>query len=68
MEQQDDGTYEQRPIPGKMAVSYAFGGIPPLDMEQARTANLDQYVRARATYDRYRILLAAGMSALPKKV
>lgn len=67
MKRLDDGTYEERTIPGKMAVSYAFGGIPPLDMEQARTINLDQYLRARVTYNHYRTLLSAGMSKLPKK-
>lgn len=65
MTEQPDGTYEPTLIPGKMSVSYGFGGTEALDMEKARGANLDQYRRARDCYARYRDLLAAGLASMP---
>ena len=62
-----DGRYRDEPIPGKMMARYGIGGTPPLDMEQARADNLNQYRRARESYDRYRILLTVSMSRLPRK-
>ena len=47
MTRQPDGTYLPTPIAGKMSVRYDFGGTEPLDMEDARAANLEQYRRAR---------------------
>lgn len=45
---------------------YGFGeGIPPLDLEKAHAANLEQYRRARKCYESYRKLLATGMKAMP---
>lgn len=65
MTKQADGTYEPTPIPGKMSVSYGFGGTPPLDMEEARTVNLEQYQRARICYLNYRNVLAAALATMP---
>ena len=65
LERQPDGTYLQVSVPGKMVVSYGFGGTPPLDMEAARVANLEQYRRARACFERYRRLLSGAMTELP---
>jgi hypothetical protein len=65
MKKQSDGRFRPIPIPGKMSVSYGFGGTPPLDLEDARTANLDQYSRARTCYERYRHVLGIGMARLP---
>jgi hypothetical protein len=65
--EQPDGTWIPTPIPGKVAVSYAFGGMDPLDMERARTANVDQYLRARACYSAYCSLLASGMALIPRR-
>lgn len=65
MTKQVDGTFIPTPIPGKMAVEYGLGGTSPLDMEEARIANLNQYYRARTCYEHYRSLLAAGMAAMP---
>ena len=64
MIKQPDGTYRDIPT-GKMVASYGFGGTPPLDLEKARLANLEQYQRARRCYESYRKLLAAGLEKMP---
>lgn len=64
---QADGSYLQVPVPGKMVVSYGFGGTPPLDMEAARVANLEQYRRARVCFEAYRGLLFDAMTGLPAR-
>ena len=66
--EQADGTFKDEPVPGKMAVSYGFGGTPPLDLEQVRRENLTQYLRARTGYTRYRSLLFLGMGKLPAAI
>ena len=65
LQMQPDGSYRDMPVPGKMVVSYGFGGTPPLDMEAARMANLEQYRRARACFEHYRRLLSGAMAELP---
>jgi len=65
MTKQTDGTYEPTPISGKMSVNYGFGGTPPLDMEEARTVNLEQYQHARICYLSYRNVLAAALATMP---
>lgn len=65
LERQPDGAYRQVAVPGKMVVSYGFGGTPPLDMEAYRIANLEQYRRARACFERYRRLLSDAMAGIP---
>jgi len=65
LQMQLDGSYRDMPVPGKMVVSYGFGGTPPLDMEAARIANLEQYRRARACFEHYRRLLSGAMAELP---
>ena len=65
---QADGSYLQVAVPGKMVVSYGFGGTPPLDMEAARVANLEQYRRARACFEAYRGLLSDAMTGLPARM
>ena len=65
LERQPDGSYLQVAVPGKMVVSYGFGGTPPLDMEATRIANLEQYRRARACFERYRRLLSDAMAGMP---
>lgn len=64
---QPDGTALLTPVPGKMAVSYSFGGTPPLDMDKAWSDSFDQYVRARRCYQRYRDVLTMAMAELPIK-
>ncbi|MCI5218557.1 MAG: hypothetical protein D3914_05055 [Candidatus Electrothrix sp. LOE2] len=65
MKKQPNGTYTET-LNGKVGPSYSFGGgTPPLDLEKAHAANLEQYRRARKCYESYRKLLAAGMEAMP---
>lgn len=64
MVKQADGTWAPTPIPGKLSPSYGFGGTLPLNMEEARAANLEQYQRARSCYESYRKLLAAGTALI----
>ena len=65
MTKQPDGTYNLTPIPGKLSVTYGFGGTPPLDMKKACAANLEQYRRARECYGNYRKLLATALASMP---
>ncbi|MGQ0502172.1 MAG: hypothetical protein ACT4P0_06125 [Panacagrimonas sp.] len=54
------------PLPGMTAASYGYGAIQPLDMEEARLRNLDQYWRGLRCYTAFRQLLSIGMSNLPE--
>jgi hypothetical protein len=65
LERQADGSYLQIAVPGKMVVSYGFGGTPPLDMDATRIANLEQYRRARECFESYRRLLSDAMAEMP---
>lgn len=65
LERQPDGSYLLVSVPGKMVVSYGFGGTPPLDMDAARMANLEQYQRARECFLSYRAILSDAMSGMP---
>lgn len=64
LEEQADGSYLQVSVPGKMVVSYGFGGTPPLDMEAARIANLEQYRRTRECFESYRRFLSNAMAGM----
>lgn len=57
MERQPNGTFEAVEDPNKASVSYGFGGTPPLNLEKARAANLEQFYVARGAYASYRGLL-----------
>ena len=46
------------------AVSYGFGGTPPLDLEAVRAANLCQYEKARSCYVEYRAFLDAAVEEI----
>jgi len=60
--QLEDGIYEMVPIPGKLTVSYGFGGTPPLDLQKAWEANVEQFAIARECYNRYRQLLEKAIA------
>ena len=60
-----DGTFKLVTVQGKMVPSYGFGGLPPLDLEQGRIANLEQYELARACYLEYTRLLESVVSQIP---
>jgi hypothetical protein len=66
MEKQPNGTYKQVPVAGRMAVSYAIGGTPPLDLEAARQLNHAQYLLARGAYSLYKDLMFKLLGQLPK--
>lgn len=63
--QKPDGTFSPSLIPGKVSVSYGFGGTPPLDMDKAQVSNFEQYLRSRSCFECYRSLLAAAMTTMP---
>lgn len=58
--------YEMTKVPGKVQVSYGFGGTPPLDLEMARRLNLEQFYAARDCYAKYLSLVTDSIKALPK--
>ena len=67
MKEQSDGTYRAKPIPGKLSVSYGFGGLRPIDLEEARQLNLKQYQLARACYNQYFELLKSKVVCIKTK-
>lgn len=68
LERQADDRYREVPVPDRMAVSYGFGGIPPLDMDQARTLNVDQFELARTCFQAYVALLRVAIAAIPDRL
>lgn len=60
-----DGLYYPQRIPGVLWVSYGYGGTDPLDYEESRLANLDQYRKARTYYSNLRAVLASRMKLMP---
>ena len=65
LEQQPDGTYRDTPIPGKLSVRYGYGGTPPLQLADAWTANLEQFVHAKTCFDAFVVLLTEAVGAMP---
>lgn len=63
--EQTDGTFVMVSQPGKIAISYTFGGTAPLDVDASRVTNLEQYRIARQCYVHYRALM---MAALDRRV
>jgi hypothetical protein len=62
---QPDGSYEPI-LTDRVSACYSAGrGTPPLDLEKAHAANLEQYRRVRKCYESYRKLLATGMEVMP---
>lgn len=62
--QNDRGTFDEVEVDGKMSVQYGFGGMSPLDLEEARVANVEQFLKARHCYALYRqLLVMAGVGA-----
>lgn len=62
--EQSDGTYQQEEIPGKKAVSYGFGGVRPLTLDEIIDVNLREYYLATAGIDAYSALLMEMMEAI----
>ena len=67
MERQPDGTCRAEPIPGKLSVSYGFGGTQSINLEEARTLNLQQYRLARTGYNQYYELLKSKVIGIKSK-
>ncbi len=57
--------FEEAQIPGKLSVSYSFGGTPQLDLSDVRLLNLEQFKIARNCYLEYRTLLESLCSSIP---
>jgi len=66
METQPDGAVRKVEVPGKYVASYAFGGLPPLDLEVARIASLNQYNIARMCLEKFTAVLQANAGTLPR--
>lgn len=66
MEPQPDGTVREVEIPGKYVASYRFGGLEPLDLEQARLASLGQYKVARTCFQKFTATLEANANSPPR--
>jgi len=52
-----DNSYVEKPVLGKMSVSYGVGGTPALNLEETQVRNYEQYSLARDCYMLYRKLL-----------
>ncbi|KGH28531.1 hypothetical protein P353_15160 [Comamonas testosteroni] len=51
-------------VQGQMRVSYGFGGISPLSSEDARLANMGEFMKALRCYELYRrLLVSAGIES-----
>jgi hypothetical protein len=66
METQLDGSGRIVDVPGKYVASYSFGGVEPLELENARTANLSQYRLARDCFAAFTAVLEANADTLPR--
>lgn len=66
MEPQEDGTGRIVEVPDRYVASYAIGGLQPLDIDTARTANVEQYTVARACFDFFTGILKSHADRLPR--
>jgi hypothetical protein len=57
LEPRGDGYFHDVPVPGQISISYGFGGTDPLDLNQVREANVQQFEVAVACFDHYITLL-----------
>lgn len=64
LEKVEDGSFVPTNVTGKVAVSYAYGGTPPLDLKTVRAANLQQYEKTRTCYVEFRTLLEAAVGEI----
>lgn len=65
MVRQQNGSFNDEPVPGKQAVSYGFGGTPPLPMQDVFAANLAEFANARACFAAYVHVLNGALDDLP---
>ncbi len=59
------GTFKLVTVPNKWVVQYGFGGTPPLNLENARITNLQQFEIARGCYVLYIELLRSLVLKIP---
>ena len=59
-----DGTYSVDESSTKTALSYAFGGTPPLKLREMHAANQSEFDHARAAFEAYRDLLRELLDAI----
>ena len=59
-----DGTYSMNEGSTKTAVSYAFGGTPPLKLREMHAANQSEFDHVRAAFEAYRDLLRELLDAI----
>ena len=60
--QNSRGTFDEIVLPNQMRVRYGIGGTTPLNSEEARTANMVEFMKARRCYALYRqLLVSAGV-------
>lgn len=64
LEQAEDGTHNVVQVPGKVSVSYGFGGTPPLSLDKVWMANLEQFNLAKVCYQEYLALLRRVVSTI----
>jgi hypothetical protein len=61
---QPDGSYKMVQVPGRRAVTYGFGGTPPLGLADMRIANGAEFQSARATLLAYEDLVREILAAM----
>lgn len=65
--EQEPGRFVLVDIPGKVQVSYGFGGRQALDLTETYAANLQQYQRARECFEAYVGILDAALEQMPRQ-
>jgi len=66
LDEQPDGTFLKKDVPGRFKTRYGCGGVHPLDPERARDANLEQYRLTRKCFDHLTSFLAEHAAKLPR--
>lgn len=61
-----DGSLEPRRVPGRLWVSYGYGGTDPLDFVASLVFNREQYDLTRSCYSELRTLLRCRLASVPK--
>lgn len=64
---QADGSYRFKQVPGKMDISYSFGGIGPLTLKEIIEANSREYELAAIALDAYSDLLREVLAAMRER-
>ena len=65
LDRQANGSFNEEAVPGRQAVSYGFGGTPPLSMRAVFTGNLAEFEKASACFTAYVDVLDKALAMLP---